>query len=112
MVVLNKFLYLTGCDCRMIWNASSFPADGFRLNAKFGRILIVTVESMGHHIEFTKSGTEILGLVLRDQTDALWQARYEVGRYESGFQDEVRGFVKFTRVTESTQTLRVFTEVF
>ncbi len=112
MVVLNKFMYLRGHDCQMIWEWESIKGAIFSLTAKYGRNLSLTVESRGHHIEFTKYGSEVRGLVLRDQMDSLWQARFEIRRYESAFQDEVRGFVKFTRVTESTQVLRIFTEVY
>ena len=113
MAALNKYLWLSLKDTCDIYDEAAVPPCGeYSLIAKYGGAVTMTVVSIGHHIEPGPRGdTEIVGLVLRDQRDLLWQALYEIGRWDSWFPEAVRGFVKFTRVTESVKTVRVFTEV-
>ncbi len=112
-MALNKYLWLSVDDVRDIYEEVAVPADGrYRLIVKYARAMIFEVVSIGHYIEpGVKGDTEIRGLVLRDQHDYLWQALHEVGRWASWFPDEIRGFVKFTRVTEHEEVRRVFREV-
>ena len=112
-MALNKYLWLSVDDARTIYNEEAIPADGrYRLIAKHARSMILEVVSIGHYIEpGVKGDTEIHGLVVRDQHDYLWQALYEIGRWDSWFPEEIRGFVKFTRVTEHEEVRKVFREV-
>lgn len=112
MASLNKFMWLRIDDALMIFEEQCLPADGkYRMIGKYDRQLILEPVSIGHHVKAgPKFDTEITGLVVRDQRGWLWQALHESGRFEGGFVDEVRGFVRFTRVTEQ-ETRRVFREV-
>lgn len=113
MATLDKFLWLRVDDALMIFEEQCLPADRkYRMIGKYDRLLILEPVSIGHHIEAgLKGDTEITGLVVRDQRGWLWQALHESGRFEGGFVDEVRGFVRFTRVTEQQKARRIFREV-
>lgn len=112
-MTLNRFLWLRTEDAQAILDGGKIPGGvKYRMAAKWNTPVILEVVSVGHRIEVISKGeVEVVGIVVRDQRDLLWQARYEIMPWESGFQDEVRGFVKFTRVVESTPSARTFTEV-